>query len=328
MADSYLQRSSSYDMIEQAERLPPISTELVSLHHDAPSNNQKPEQKSYDSEKSEEKAIISVKNVHKTYLLGLEGVPALRGVSLSIKKGEFIVILGKSGGGKTSLLNILGTIDKPTKGELHICDRRITSTTTDKDFAFLRLHKIGFVFQQFNLIATMTAQENVALPMTLAGRLSRDQIKARSAELLRSVGMGPRLGHLPSQLSGGEQQRVTIARAMANSPSILLLDEPTGDLDSKNSNIVLKLLTTLNRKDGITCIMVTHDQNLRGYASRIVHMMDGKILRIEQVSKEVRHAQEQELIRQLNEDIHSVSVGPVELEKETRTPDHYKFLRA
>lgn len=307
----------------------PLSTELVAIHMSSKDVLPSLELERKDDLDEEEKAIISVKNVHKTYLLGLTGVPALRGVSLSIKSGEFIVILGKSGGGKTSLLNILGTIDKPTKGELHICDKRITSTTTDKDFAFLRLHKIGFVFQQFNLIATMTAQENVALPMTLAGQMTRDQIKHRSAELLNSVGMGPRCGHLPSQLSGGEQQRVTIARAMANSPSILLLDEPTGDLDSKNSNIVLKLLMNLNRIDGITCIMVTHDQNLRGFANRIVHMMDGKILRIEEVSKEVRRGQEQELIRQLNEDISSVRpAGPVEVERETRSPNHYKFLRA
>lgn len=273
-----------------------------------------------------EKPIISVSNVHKTYLLGLEGVPALRGVSLSIQRGEFIVILGKSGGGKTSLLNILGTIDNPTKGELRICDRRITSTTSDEEFADLRLKRIGFVFQQFNLIATMTALENVALPMTLAGIFSRAQIKQRATELLEAVGMGPRISHLPSQLSGGEQQRVTIARAMANSPSILLLDEPTGDLDTKNSNIVMKLLCNLNKRDKITCIMVTHDQGMRGFASRVVHMVDGKILRIEEVSEEARQNSEDELNHNLSQDIGGAQQKAAKIETETRDSSFYQFL--
>jgi putative ABC transport system ATP-binding protein len=246
--------------------------------------------------------LIIAENIHKTYLLGVEGVPALRGVSLRIKRGEFIVILGKSGGGKTSLLNILGTIDKPTKGELKICGEKITINTADQAFASLRLNRIGFVFQTFNLVSTMTALENVCLPMTLKGTMPRGAIVARAKELLGRVGMSARTEHLPSQLSGGEQQRVTIARSVANSPAVLLLDEPTGDLDTKNTHIVLKLLMDLNRKEKITCIMVTHDTGLKAYAHRVVHMLDGKIHRIEENEKAKRDAADAELEELIKQD--------------------------
>jgi len=238
-----------------------------------------------------------VNNIHKTFLLGVEGIPSLRGVSLRIRRGEFIVILGKSGGGKTSLLNILGTIDKPTKGELVICNKHINSKTTDPEFAHLRLRKLGFVFQTFNLISSMTAQENVALPMILDGRKTNDQINQRAKDLLGRVGMAPRTGHLPSQLSGGEQQRVTIARAIANHPEILLLDEPTGDLDTHNSHIIMQLLLDLNRQENITMVMVTHDQALKHYAHRVVHMMDGKVFKIEEVPAETRAEMDRELAK-------------------------------
>eukprot|EP01117_Protostelium_nocturnum_P002712 TRINITY_DN1358_c0_g1_i1.p1 TRINITY_DN1358_c0_g1~~TRINITY_DN1358_c0_g1_i1.p1 ORF type:complete len:226 (+),score=101.03 TRINITY_DN1358_c0_g1_i1:35-679(+) len=171
--------------------------------------------------------LVSMKNVHKTYLLGIEGVPALRGVDLTIKKGEFVVIYGTSGGGKTTMLNILGTIDKPTKGELRLAGTRITSNTKDEELSNIRLRKIGFVFQTFNLLSSLSALENVEMPMILNGVLNNDERKERSTQLLELVGMGERKDHVPSQLSGGEQQRVTIARAIANSPEILLLDEPT-----------------------------------------------------------------------------------------------------
>jgi putative ABC transport system ATP-binding protein len=290
--------------------------------------------------------VVKVNNVHKTYLLGVEGVPALRGalrgarrgqpktlpltaeragVSVTINRGEFVVILGKSGGGKTSLLNIsacacacacahlarwaegifsprprgaVGTIDKPTKGELTICGQRITNKTTDAEFSQLRLKRIGFVFQTFNLISSMTAlgessarsasvspaaharrAENVELPMILNGELSATQRRERAIDLLTRVGIGKRVNHLPSQLSGGEQQRTTIARALANSPEILLLDEPTGDLDTKNSHLILQLLLDLNRKQGITLIMVTHDQGLKHYAHRCGQGLPGSFLR-------------------------------------------------
>lgn len=284
---------------------------------------------SVDDKQDEDENVVVIKNVHKTYLLGVEGVPALRGVTLNIKRGEFICILGKSGGGKTSLLNIIGTIDKPTKGELHICGSRIHGGTTDNEFASIRLTRIGFVFQTFNLISTMSALENVSLPMILAGRLSKSEINARATELLERVGMGARLGHLPSQLSGGEQQRVTIARSVANSPALLLLDEPTGDLDTKNSNIVMKLLTELNRDERITCIMVTHDQNLRNFSHRVVHMMDGKVHRVEVIPADARAALNRELDLHLEQDKQEKLKGPVSFVEEVRDPEtFYPFLRA
>lgn len=232
--------------------------------------------------------LVVMRNVHKTYLLGIEGVPALRGVNMHIKAGEFVVIFGTSGGGKTTMLNILGTIDKPTKGELFIDNSRITESTKDHELSDIRLRKIGFVFQTFNLLSSLTALENVEMPLILDGRLSVAERRARAEEVLSQVGMRPRLNHVPSQLSGGEQQRVTIARALSNRPSLMLLDEPTGDLDSDNTLIVMKLLADLNREEGITMVMVTHDVSLKYFANRVVWMRDGKIQRIESVSNEKR----------------------------------------
>eukprot|EP01062_Namystynia_karyoxenos_P058753 TRINITY_DN50235_c0_g1_i1.p1 TRINITY_DN50235_c0_g1~~TRINITY_DN50235_c0_g1_i1.p1 ORF type:complete len:432 (+),score=114.48 TRINITY_DN50235_c0_g1_i1:114-1298(+) len=229
------------------------------------------------------RVVISCENIHKTYLLGTEGVPALRGVNLDIYEGEFCVIYGTSGGGKTTLLNILGTIDTPTKGNLAVCGRRITSRTPDSDLADLRLNTLGFVFQTFNLLATLTAAENVGVPMVLSGGLSAQEREERVKSLLASVGMDHREDHYPSMLSGGEQQRVTIARAMANNPRLLLLDEPTGDLDTRNTKIVLDLLLRLNREHGVTLVMVTHDPELKWLAHRAVFVRDGKIGRIEEI---------------------------------------------
>jgi putative ABC transport system ATP-binding protein len=232
---------------------------------------------------------VELRNVHKTYLLGIEGVAALRGVSLKIQRGEFIVILGKSGGGKTTLLNVLGTIDQPTRGELDLCGIRIDSKTSDSVLADIRLKKIAFVFQAFNLLPGLTALENVELPMLLSASPALPSARQfKAAQLLSRVGMAERLDHTPSQMSGGEQQRVTIARALANHPEILLLDEPTGDLDQHNSKIVIKLLTDLNKKKGVTCVMVTHDIALKSYAHRVVHMLDGRISRVEEIPSFVR----------------------------------------
>jgi len=265
-----------------------------------------------------------MKNVHKTYLLGIEGVPALRGVSLTVKRGEFVCIFGTSGGGKTTMLNIMGTIDKPTKGEIKLCGVRINSNTKDSDLSLIRLQKIGFVFQTFNLLSSLTAQENVEMPMILNGVLSQAERKQRAKELLSLVGMGSRLDHVPAQLSGGEQQRVTIARAIANNPELLLLDEPTGDLDTVNTLVVMKLLTELNQKHNITMVMVTHDVGLKNFADHTIWMRDGKIQRIEVVSKQKKH----ETIKKLNEDLEAVKAKKKRSTHGTqtlfRTPTDYK----
>jgi len=267
--------------------------------------------------------VVSMKNVHKTYLLGIEGVPALRGVSLTIKRGEFVVIFGTSGGGKTTMLNILGTIDKPTKGELRLCGTRITSNTKDSELSTIRLRKIGFVFQTFNLLSALTAVENVEMPMILNGVLSQAERRQRATELLNIVGMGQRLDHVPSQLSGGEQQRVTIARAIANNPEVLLLDEPTGDLDTVNTLVVMKLLTDLNQKQDITMVMVTHDVSLKNFADRVVWMRDGKIQRIEVVPK---HKKE-EAIKKVTDELEQIRQKKLnkvfEVRTEVRKPTDY-----
>ena len=181
------------------------------------------------------KPIITLTNIQKTYLLGISAVPALRGISLSINRGEWVVIYGTSGGGKTSLLNLIGTVDKPTRGELRMWDTVVDERTGDDVLADVRLNKLGFVFQAFNLLSAMTSLENVHLPMLLSSsssssgssKANRVNSKERARQNLEKVGLGHRLGHFPKQLSGGEQQRVTIARAIANEPEVLLLDEPT-----------------------------------------------------------------------------------------------------
>jgi len=239
------------------------------------------------AELSQEENVVDIENGHKTYLLGLEGVAALRGVTIKVKKREMLCIFGTSGGGKTTLLNIIGTIDKPTKGNVFIDGIRIRNNTADADLASLRLNKLSFVFQTFNLISSLTALENVELPMQLKGVLSRNEIRERAIELLSKVGLAGRIDHFPRQLSGGEQQRVTIARALANNPEIMLLDEPTGDLDTKNTDLVMKILMELN-KEGITMIMVSHDLNLKNYAHRVIRMADGKIVGEEIIDPKLR----------------------------------------
>ena len=224
-----------------------------------------------------EKDVIVLRNIHKTYLIGIEGVPALRGVSLTVKKGEFLTIFGTSGGGKTTMLNIIGTIDTPSRGDIKIFDKLIKSDTSDKDLSNIRLNNISFVFQSFNLFQNLNVLENVEMPMKIKGKLSYKKIRERALSLIEKVGLTNRINHFPNQLSGGEQQRVTIARALVNSPDILLLDEPTGDLDTKNADIVMSLLLELNLLQGITMIMVTHDVSLKNFGQKIVRVIDGKI---------------------------------------------------
>ncbi|RNF10456.1 putative ABC transporter [Trypanosoma conorhini] len=239
-------------------------------------------------ESEEDASVVACENVHKTYLLGSEGVPALRGVAVDVKRGEFVLLYGTSGGGKSTLLNVLGTIDLPTKGNLYLFGQRITAQTPDSVLAHLRCHRMGFVFQSFNLLPSMDALENVSLPMTIAGTRTAAEIKERAKDLLVSVGLGDRLHHFPSMLSGGEQQRVTIARALANDPEILLLDEPTGDLDTRNTILVMNILTKLNRQNGLTMVMVTHDVHMKPYAHRVLYLRDGKLQHVETVDSRVR----------------------------------------
>lgn len=193
-----------------------------------------------------------------------------------VRRGEFVMIRGPSGGGKTTLLNIIGTIDACTEGTIELNDRKIDKDTKENVLADIRLKSLGFVFQTFNLIATMTAAENVELPMTLLGKLSSKEMRLRSRQLLTLVGLRNRINHLPSELSGGEQQRVTIARSLANNPSLLLLDEPTGDLDTANTIEIMDLLTRINRRTKTTCIMVTHNPDIECYADRILYVNDGR----------------------------------------------------
>jgi putative ABC transport system ATP-binding protein len=218
-----------------------------------------------------------------------ERVVALRDISLCedegdcgfdpIRQGEFVMIRGPSGGGKTTLLNIIGTLDSPTRGSISLMGHVIDKNSSDEELADLRLKHLGFVFQTFNLISTMTAAENVELPMTLIGTLSEKERRVRARQLLALVGLRNRVDHLPSELSGGEQQRVTIARSLANNPSILLLDEPTGDLDTSTTIEVMNLLLRLNRMVGTTLIMVTHNPDVECYADRILYVADGTFRR-------------------------------------------------
>jgi ABC-type lipoprotein export system ATPase subunit len=201
-------------------------------------------------------------------------VQALRGVDFSVEEGEFIAISGPSGCGKSTLLQMLGALDKPTSGALLYRGRSVADLP---DPAAYRAHEIGFIFQAFHLLPTFTAVENVQMPM-FETDLSLSDRKERAIELLKLVGLDHRLDHFPSKLSGGERQRVAIARSLANSPSVLLADEPTGNLDSKNAHLVLNLIIRLQQEQGRTMVLVTHDPSIAGRASRTLHMIDGQIV--------------------------------------------------
>lgn len=228
--------------------------------------------------------VIIARGVSKRFVLAgrEEPVTALKNVTLSdedgfppIRSGEFVMIRGPSGGGKTTLLNILGTLDDPTDGSVEIFGETVDSQSSDAFLADLRLRRIGFVFQTFNLLATMSAFENVQLPMIIMGKLTPLQTKRRALFLLDMVGLQDRYTHLPSELSGGEQQRVTIARALANEPQLLLLDEPTGDLDTLNTVEIMNIILRINLEQKTTCLMVTHNPDLECYADRILYVQDG-----------------------------------------------------
>lgn len=219
--------------------------------------------------------LIVVESLSKTYLLGTTAVAALRGIDLTIDTGDFIDIMGPSGSGKTTLLNLIGGLDTPTRGKIFLEGRNI-SMLNDNDLAEIRREKIGFVFQFYNLLPQMTAMENVMVPLHFSGNLSRRGKRKRAMDLLRLVGLDERAHHTPSELSGGEQQRVAIARAFSNDPSVVILDEVTGDLDSKTGIMILNLLRDLNKR-GATFVAVSHDAAVSEFANKVLHMKDGKL---------------------------------------------------
>ena len=218
--------------------------------------------------------IISVDNVHKSYLMGKEAVPALRGVSLEIEPGDFVCLMGPSGSGKTTLLNIIGGLDEPSRGHVTVDGENLVALSENK-LARLRLQKMGFVFQNYNLLANFTARENVEAPMVLS-KLGRKERRQRTLSLLEKVGLADRAHHYPGELSGGQQQRVAVARALANNPPILIGDEVTGDLDSESGVAIMRLLATLNQ-EGMTIVFVTHDPRMAEFARRLIHIYDGRL---------------------------------------------------
>jgi putative ABC transport system ATP-binding protein len=220
--------------------------------------------------------LVRLLGVHKVYHTGEMEVPAVRGVSLEIKRGEFVALMGASGSGKSTLMNILGCLDRPTSGQYFLDDADVSGLNRDQ-LAEIRNRKIGFVFQSFNLLARTSARENAELPLIYsAHHLSHAQLREKADRVLASVGLAGREDHLPSQLSGGQQQRVAIARALINEPEMLLADEPTGNLDSRTSVEIMAIFQQLN-EHGITVIMVTHEQDIASYAKRNVIMRDGLI---------------------------------------------------
>ncbi|MDH5815191.1 MAG: ABC transporter ATP-binding protein [Candidatus Nezhaarchaeota archaeon] len=219
--------------------------------------------------------MVETINLSKVYRRGKVEVPALVDVNLQVTSGEIVGIVGPSGSGKTTLLNLIGGLDKPTKGKIFVNDVDVTSLN-ERELAEYRLKMVGFVFQFYNLIPTLTALENVELPMALAG-VPKSERRKRAFELLEMVGLEARASHKPDELSGGEQQRVAIARALANNPAIVLADEPTGDLDSKSARSLMNLVRRLNKENGQTFIIVTHDPIVVDACTRVYSIRDGRI---------------------------------------------------
>jgi ABC-type lipoprotein export system ATPase subunit len=221
--------------------------------------------------------LIRLDDIRKTYHLGEIDVPVLKGVSLTIARGEMVALMGQSGSGKTTLMNILGCLDRPSSGKFWLDGQEVSRLSSD-DRAMIRNRKIGFVFQSFNLLPRTSALEQVIMPLSYTARgLSMREARKRGTALLERVGLGHRLDHEPSQLSGGQQQRVAIARALVNNPPLLFADEPTGNLDSQTSKEILQMFQALCAEEGITVVLVTHDAGVASYAQRAIRMRDGLI---------------------------------------------------
>lgn len=225
---------------------------------------------------------VKVNNVSKVYRSGSIEVVALKDVSFSLKEGEFVAIVGPSGSGKSTLMNILGTIDKPTKGEVYI-DGIATSKMNGDELADFRNKRLGFVFQAYNLINGLDTEKNVELPL-MTTNMSNEARKNKAEKLLAQLGLGERLKLRPTQLSGGEQQRVALARALVNDPTLILADEPTGNLDTKSGEDVIKLLKNISKGGKVTIVMITHNLDITEYCDRIIHIKDGKVEKIEVVN--------------------------------------------
>ncbi len=248
----------------------------------------------------EARPVIELDHIHKTYTMGDVQVHALRGVSLTIREGEFVAIMGASGSGKSTTMNIIGCLDRPTKGS-YILDGQDVSEMSKDERADIRSRKIGFVFQGFNLLSRTSALENVELPMLYAG-VSSAQRHQRAMESLASVGLAGREQNHPNQLSGGQQQRVAVARALVNDPALILADEPTGNLDSRTSIEVMEIFQRLNRERGITLVLVTHEPDIAQYAKRVVVFKDGKIKKDFQVDDQRDAASELRNLPAIEED--------------------------
>ena len=219
--------------------------------------------------------FVQIQELHRDFQMGDQVIQALAGVDLTIERGEFLCVMGPSGSGKSTLLHLLGGLDRPSSGRILVDGNDIT-TLDENSLAVYRREAVGFVFQSFNLVATMTALQNVEFPMAFAGALPRER-RSRARKALERVGLGHRLGHRPTELSGGEQQRVALARSLVNEPAMLLADEPTGNLDTKTGAEIMELLAQLN-SEGKTIIAVTHDPRITNYASRAIHLLDGVVV--------------------------------------------------
>lgn len=236
-------------------------------------------------------AVITLKDIRRHFKLGGETIRALDGVSLEINKNEYMALMGPSGSGKSTLMNLLGCLDTPTSGEYYLEDVNVRSLT-DAQLADIRNHKIGFIFQTFNLIPRLSTLENVALPLVYAG-LSKSKRIARAKEVLDSVGLGDRMGHKPNELSGGQRQRVAVARALVNNPSLILADEPTGNLDTKTSYEIMELFEKIH-DNGNTIVVVTHEEDIAEYSHRIIRMRDG-LIESDEINTDIRRVVHSEM---------------------------------